>query len=478
MADRYLSPPGRSGRGGDSARESRILRDRMAAFDDALDRASSDGPFTAARMLVQTFSGGAYPTTTPAVYLTNPVLVTGPETEGGAGTLTVDSATTVPVVVLGQPPMIGDYLTAYAVGGRWVTDLLTKSSPPPNLGGCVLLTCSPCSIPRGDLTIAWTNTITGNGSATMTYSAAGQTWTATCVDNGQIFLLRCTGGAINFAVEYFTAGGCPGGTIAGCSAADASPNKLIVGTQTCSPFSLTFGVDATHCPGVFANGDTQFTITGPNTSFGVCPICIFIPCGAGATVTIADGMTTIATGTPDSLGNLILDIGSPGTYTITVSLTNYVTYTSTRAFVCGQGLSINLTPLPGFVYACGSAPACCLLTTDPFTLTITSNGSGDTTCLCDETVTLTYGPDPLGILPNIQWYGLFSCGTFDFWVQWSGCVLNINQVSDGTPIFFSCGMAGALFDCSSPSWFFSVVTNPPGSGCFGPGSPCTMEITR
>ena len=50
-------------------------------------------------------------------YFTHPVTAYGTETEGGTGTFTVDTATTVPVIVLGGVPSVGDYLTAYSVGG-------------------------------------------------------------------------------------------------------------------------------------------------------------------------------------------------------------------------------------------------------------------------------------------------------------------------------------------------------------------------
>ena len=80
-------------------------------------------PFSSARMLVKVFDGGSMPTAAERVYFTHPVLLTGSEAEGGTGTLTVDTATTVPVIVLGDVPSVaGDYLTAYAVGGRWVAE--------------------------------------------------------------------------------------------------------------------------------------------------------------------------------------------------------------------------------------------------------------------------------------------------------------------------------------------------------------------
>jgi hypothetical protein len=177
MPDGFLSPPRRSGYGGVSAREARILRDRQAAHNAARDRTAERSPsFSSARLIGQVFNSGSMPAVVPAVYLTQPVLVTGAETEGSSGTLTVDPATIVPVVVLGpKVPSVGDYLTAYAVGGRWVSERGTGSS-----GGGVT-TCSPCSIPNENLTLSWTNPLSGNGSATMTYAPGiSPTWTTGC----------------------------------------------------------------------------------------------------------------------------------------------------------------------------------------------------------------------------------------------------------------------------------------------------------
>ena len=107
------------------AREARILRDRQAAFEDALDaaaQASESRPFASARLLVQIYNGGSMPSSPDLWYFTHPVLAYGAETEGGAATFSVDTATTVPVIVLGGVPSVGDYLTAYSVGGRWVAE--------------------------------------------------------------------------------------------------------------------------------------------------------------------------------------------------------------------------------------------------------------------------------------------------------------------------------------------------------------------
>ena len=121
MADRFLPPPRF---GSDRGRtEARVLRERMAALSRLTDRVTRQPkPYAAARQLVQVFDGGAMGAAADLCYFTHPVLATGPETEGGAAVLTVDTNTTIPVVFLQGAPAVGDYATAYAVGGRWVSE--------------------------------------------------------------------------------------------------------------------------------------------------------------------------------------------------------------------------------------------------------------------------------------------------------------------------------------------------------------------
>ena len=85
------------------------------------------------------------PAAVPRVYFTHPVLAYGTETEGGTPTFSADTATTVPVIVLNKVPSVGDYLTAYSVGGRWVSEETS--------GGSSGIPCSPCNIPAANLTI-------------------------------------------------------------------------------------------------------------------------------------------------------------------------------------------------------------------------------------------------------------------------------------------------------------------------------------
>ena len=163
-------------------------------------------------MTVQVYNGGSMPGSLPAVFFTHPVLITGAETEGGSGTLTADAATTVPVVFIGSTvPSVGDYATAYAVGGRWVAERGGS-------GGTGSIARGPCNIPAEDLTISWTNILTSNGSATMVYDSGTSLWTTGCVDGDFQLRLGCNAGTIELRAIFFTGvGGCPDGTSNYCS---------------------------------------------------------------------------------------------------------------------------------------------------------------------------------------------------------------------------------------------------------------------
>ena len=74
----------------------RILRDRQAAAENALDRQAAAGDqFGSAAMCAITTTVTTYPTSATAFYVCNPELLSGAETEGAAATFTTDTATVV-----------------------------------------------------------------------------------------------------------------------------------------------------------------------------------------------------------------------------------------------------------------------------------------------------------------------------------------------------------------------------------------------
>lgn len=99
---------------------SEYIRDRLLELDDRFDRRLSAPSSSTPRFLGQVYDGGHMPSASEHFYLVHPVSVDGSETEGGSGTLTADPLRSVPVIVLGTPPEIGDYLTCHAISGRWI----------------------------------------------------------------------------------------------------------------------------------------------------------------------------------------------------------------------------------------------------------------------------------------------------------------------------------------------------------------------
>ena len=203
-------------------------------------------------------TAAACPTAAGSLLLCHPVELDGSEVEGGAGTPTVDSSQTIAVDFLGSVPSAGDLAVAFAVGGRWVAERGVG-------GGVATVPCSPCPIPEQDLTISWTNLISGPGSATLTYSAFPSIWKTKgplgdgCV-NGMIYELLCSEGQLELVITYFISGSCPTGQSNSCSNLEVYPFGLVLSSHTCSPFSLTFTV-APGCPEVEAPGFTSYTIT-------------------------------------------------------------------------------------------------------------------------------------------------------------------------------------------------------------------------
>ena len=255
MADRFLRPSS----GADdriSRGDAHILRDRMSAHEDRLDAASGGRePFRSDRQLVQIYNGGSMPSSPELYYFSHPVMATGAEAENGTPTLTVDTNTTIPVIVLGHAPSVGDYFTAYGASGRWLAE---KGG---SRGGGGSIPCSPCSIPTEDLTVSWMNLLDGDGMATMAYDAGTHSWSSGCADNGLFFSMSCNSGEIEFRANFFTSGVCPTGTINYCSNLRTPTLKLTITDYTCSPFSLTIDVTDSDCPTVYSFGNTQFVVT-------------------------------------------------------------------------------------------------------------------------------------------------------------------------------------------------------------------------
>ena len=219
-----------------------------------MDRGATAPARVTARRLVQVYNGGSIPTQAGYVYLTNPVELDGDEIEGGSATANVDATTTIPVVVLWGTPQVGDLLTAYAVGGRWVAERSGTSIQPG-------YPCGQCQIPRQNLTVSWTNLILGNGATQLVYSGNPTTqWVSTCT-NQLLYEVICNQSQVEFRVYYFVAGSCPSGQSQYCSTIRSNPFRLPQTHLTCSPFLLTCSVTSASCPSLASNGYTSFTVS-------------------------------------------------------------------------------------------------------------------------------------------------------------------------------------------------------------------------
>jgi len=113
--------------------DDRIQRARHQDLAGLVDRVLPFVSGGTARRLVQVYNGGSMPNEPDRYYLTNPVYLNGTEAEGGVGAPSVDTSQTIVVDVLNEAPSVGDYLVAYAVGGRWVAEL-TRSQ---TAKGCI-----------------------------------------------------------------------------------------------------------------------------------------------------------------------------------------------------------------------------------------------------------------------------------------------------------------------------------------------------
>jgi hypothetical protein len=234
----------------------RVERDRSEAERRAANLRRNH-PDSTQKYLGTVYNGGLMPSSVPAWFLTYPTQVTGPETEGSAGTFLTDTSNPVPVLVIGTTaPSVGDVLPARNIGGIWVAERGGG-------GGGGTVACSPCNIPAQNLTLSWTNVLSGNGSTTLIYSAGPPaSWASGC-SNSLLYKLLCTGGNVELRVIYFTAGSCPTGTEQYCSNMRVTPYGLTLSSYTCSPFSMTFLSRSATCPAITSSGYTSFTVTYP-----------------------------------------------------------------------------------------------------------------------------------------------------------------------------------------------------------------------
>jgi hypothetical protein len=231
----------------DSARDPGRERDRLRA-----PRRDAQGAAGTPRFLGRIVSGGSIPSTLDKVFLVVPVGIEGDESEGAPASVVGDPSRVIPVVIVGtNAPTVGDVVLVHSIGGRWVAE---RNGPPPTD-----VTCFPCNVPRKDLTLSWTNVLTGSGSTPLAFDGSSR-WRSGC--SGQIvYTLACQSGVLAFSATYFPDGDCPDGPSQACSSAGAAPQGLTVVQTLCDPLVLTYAATSATCPYLVARGYTKFVIT-------------------------------------------------------------------------------------------------------------------------------------------------------------------------------------------------------------------------
>lgn len=323
----------------------RVLRDRAASLESAIDRAEPRHRSGAARRLVQITDGGAMPSEPNRVYLAFVVEMGGDELEGSPGFPDVDSGAAMPVVVLGIAPTIGDRLIATMVGGRWCAEKGT-SAP---------IECDWACGP----TVTFGDSPTGD-------TAYGRP--------------VVTGGAIT----------------------DIDP--LLRGSGYASNPPLTFsasGGGGTHATGTARiGGVTGTTITNGGSGYASAPTVTFsAPGGGGVTAT---GTATIAAGAVT--GIVVIDKGSLYTSnpTVTIAAPGGGGTTATATAVAGVGSVTDFTITNGGTLYVDGQPS-----PDAWDVTLVGNGHSFgpfimvRSIYSDSNFTCAPGPYPPPISPCV-----------------------------------------------------------------------------
>lgn len=132
-------------------------------------------------------------------------------------------------------------------------------NPTDNCCGATSLSCAPCAIPEKNLILRWTNSLIGDGEATMVYTPPSF-WISPCFSQDAASL-TCTGSTAYFSVAYFLSGGCPSGQQQSCSWPAAAPLSMTLKSYTCSPFSFLWTINDQICPMLAAIGFTSFRVS-------------------------------------------------------------------------------------------------------------------------------------------------------------------------------------------------------------------------
>lgn len=128
-----------------------------------------------------------------------------------------------------------------------------------DIGGCNCpggssVVCGTCAIPAPNLTVFWTNILTGNGSATLVWNGVSK-WQSACIASSYIYDLACVSGVLTFSVSN-----CSGVLI--CDTAHANPNRINTVSLTCgASFDWKMSISSASCSTLAMNGFTNYEVT-------------------------------------------------------------------------------------------------------------------------------------------------------------------------------------------------------------------------
>lgn len=265
--------------------ESRIIRDRADDFAAAADRAAGGyGALAAPRRLVQVYDGGNMPTAPDHVFLGRPVEIDGAETEGGAGTPSVDGSSSIPFVALWHAPSVGDLLVVTSVGGRWVAERAGAAQ-----------STKVCVTACGSLPVFGAVVTVLSGSTAVATCTTGAAGCCTVPVSGTYTLQVSVSGSVVYSASRDLTGtvsvalGSNSGLV--CCGGYAIPRVL---TLTDAAGSLTFVYDPNYFYPLWTGGHSvqlqSCSVTTPNNvcvvadpSQGPVRVCYQMLCHAGST---------------------------------------------------------------------------------------------------------------------------------------------------------------------------------------------------
>ena len=100
--------------------EAKRLRIRDVALTDEFSQAGRDPTLGMPCLVAQTKTIATYPTTAQAFYACTPLVVLGPEVEGGPATLNLGSSTFFSLNLGSAVPPVGTNILTTFVDNRWV----------------------------------------------------------------------------------------------------------------------------------------------------------------------------------------------------------------------------------------------------------------------------------------------------------------------------------------------------------------------